>query len=52
MNNGHVHSYDPFADRDRQAAELKRRLSLAKAARNKPEIRRIEKQLKFWGIPV
>lgn len=38
-------------ERDERATELKRRLSLARASRNKPEIRRIEKQLKFWGIP-
>ena len=43
--------FNSYADRDREATELKRRLSLARAARNKPEIRRIEKRLKFWGVP-
>lgn len=38
--------------RDASEVELKRRLSLARASRNKTEVRRIEKQLKFWGIPV
>ncbi len=42
---------DAGLERKREV-ELKRRLSLARASRNKTEIRRIEKQLKFWGIPV
>lgn len=41
-----------YAERDKKGAELKRRLSLARASRNKTEVRRIEKQLKFLGIPV
>lgn len=50
MFDKHPPSYE-YADRDRVGNELKRHLHLARCARNKPEQRRIEKKLKFWGIP-
>jgi hypothetical protein len=52
MDNRLRAQFDPFLERDKRATELKRLLSLARAARNKPEIRRLEKMLKWWGIPV
>jgi hypothetical protein len=52
MNPHRSITFDPFAERDREAKKLKQAYSRAKLAKNKVEMTRIEQLLKYWGMTV